>query len=74
MRARNADFPGHDLWHCNQPNIPGWGWMLKNGATTLWEHWAGSDNTYSNNHPMFGSVSQWFFNPLGGYDFVSALP
>jgi alpha-L-rhamnosidase len=48
--------------------------MLKNGATTLWEHWAGSDNTYSNNHPMFGSVSQWFFNPLGGYDFVSALP
>jgi alpha-L-rhamnosidase len=50
----------------NQPDMPGWGWMLKNGATTLWEHWAGSDNTYSNNHPMFGSVSQWFFNALGG--------
>ena len=50
----------------NQPDFPGWGWMLDNGATTLWEHWAGSDNTYSNNHPMFGSISQWFFNCLGG--------
>ena len=50
----------------NQPDFPGWGWMLENGATTLWEHWAGSDNTFSNNHPMFGSVSQWFFNCLGG--------
>jgi alpha-L-rhamnosidase len=50
----------------NQADFPGWGWMLENGATTLWEHWAGSDNTYSNNHPMFGSVSQWFFNCPGG--------
>jgi alpha-L-rhamnosidase len=50
----------------NQRDFPGWGWMLENGATTLWEHWAGSDNTYSNNHPMFGSISQWFFNWLGG--------
>jgi alpha-L-rhamnosidase len=46
--------------------FPGWGHMLTNGATTLWEHWALSDNTYSHNHPMFGSVSQWFFNWLGG--------
>ena len=50
----------------NQPDFPGWGWMLDTGATTLWEHWAGSDNTCSNNHPMFGSISQWFFNCLGG--------
>jgi alpha-L-rhamnosidase len=40
--------------------------MLAGGATTLWEHWAFSDNTYSHNHPMFGSISQWFFNWLGG--------
>ena len=40
--------------------------MLENNATTLWEHWAYSDNTYSHNHPMFGSVSQWFYNWLGG--------
>ena len=40
--------------------------MLDNGATTLWEHWEGSDNTYSNNHPMFGSVSQWICQWVGG--------
>lgn len=46
--------------------FPSWGWMLKNDATTLWEHWEGSDNTYSNNHPMFGSISGWFYRWLGG--------
>jgi len=49
-----------------QPDFPGWGWMLKNGATTLWEHWEFSDNTFSHNHPMFGSVSQWMMQWLGG--------
>ena len=49
-----------------QRDFPGWGWMLHNGATTLWEHWEQSDNIYSHNHPMFGSVSQWFINWLGG--------
>ena len=49
-----------------QPYFPGWGWMLKNGATTLWEHWEFSDNTFSHNHPMFGSVSQWMMGWLGG--------
>ena len=47
-------------------SVPGWGYMLDGGATTLWEHWQGSDNTFSLNHPMFGSVSQWFFHWLGG--------
>jgi alpha-L-rhamnosidase len=50
----------------NQKDFPGWGYMLENDATTLWEHWAFSDNTFSHNHPMFGSVSQWFYNWLGG--------
>lgn len=49
-----------------QTDFPGWGWMLKNGATTLWEHWAFSDNTFSHNHPMFGSISQWMLQSLGG--------
>lgn len=50
----------------NQKTFPGWGHMLENDATTLWEHWAYSDNTFSHNHPMFGSVSQWFYRWLGG--------
>jgi alpha-L-rhamnosidase len=40
--------------------------MLENGATTLWEHWEFSDNTYSHNHPMFGSVSEWFYKWVAG--------
>ena len=50
----------------NQKTFPGWGYLLENGATTLWEHWAFSDNTFSHNHPMFGSVSEWFIGRLGG--------
>ena len=60
---------GHAGLACDivcQRAFPGWGYMLDNGATTLWEHWQQSDNTYSHNHPMFGSVSQWFFQWLGG--------
>jgi len=55
----------------NQQSFPSWGYMLDQGATTLWEHWEFSDNTYSHNHPMFGSVSQWFYNWLGG---IQAAP
>lgn len=55
----------------NKKTFPGWGFMLENGATTLWEHWDFSDNTFSHNHPMFGSVSQWFYNWLGG---IQAAP
>lgn len=55
----------------NRNEFPSWGWMLENDATTLWEHWAGGDNTYSHNHPMFGSISGWFFRWLGG---IQAAP
>jgi alpha-L-rhamnosidase len=50
----------------NQRTFPGWGYMLANGATTLWETWATSDNVYSRDHPMFGSISEWFYKGLAG--------
>ncbi len=50
----------------NQKTFPGWGYMIEHGATTLWETWAYSDNVYSQNHPMFGSVSEWFYRSLLG--------
>ena len=50
----------------NQKTFPGYGYMLENGATTLWEHWALSEDTFSHNHPMFGTVSEWFYKWLGG--------
>lgn len=45
---------------------PGWGYMIDRGATTLWETWKESDDIYSNCHPMFGSVSEWFYKWLAG--------
>lgn len=50
----------------DEPSFPGWGHMLERGATTIWETWAESDDVYSQNHPMFGSVSEWFYKHLAG--------
>ena len=50
----------------NSREYPGWGFMIDKGATTLWETWKESDNTYSNNHPMFGTVSEWYYRWLAG--------
>lgn len=50
----------------NQKTFPGWGYMLEHGATTLWEVWDYSDDVYSHNHSMFGTVSAWFFSQLAG--------
>ncbi len=50
----------------NSKDYPGWGYMIHQGATTIWETWKESDNTFSNNHPMFGTVSEWFYRWLAG--------
>jgi len=50
----------------NKKTFPGWGHMLQSGATTVWETWKYSDNVYSHNHPMFGSVGEWFYQALLG--------
>lgn len=50
----------------NNQEYPSYGWMISHGATTLWESWFYSNNTYSHNHPMFSSVVVWMFQRLGG--------
>jgi alpha-L-rhamnosidase len=50
----------------HSPDYPGWGYMINRGATTIWETWKESDDTYSNCHPMFGTVTEWFYRWLGG--------
>jgi alpha-L-rhamnosidase len=50
----------------NSRTSPGWGYMIDRGATSIWETWKESDNVYSNCHPMFGSVSEWFYRWLAG--------
>jgi len=49
----------------NQRDFPSYGYMLKQGATTLWETWKEPDQN-SWNHPMFGSVSEWFYQSVLG--------
>lgn len=46
-----------------QETPPGWIPWLRQGATTLWEQWNGTE---SRNHIMFGDVSAWFYKALGG--------
>lgn len=47
---------------------PGWGFMVENGATSVWERWESemSDEMDSFDHPMFGSYDAFFYAFLGG--------
>ncbi len=59
-----------------QTTYPGWGYMLREGATTLWERWehlvGGGMN--SHNHIMFGSIDAWFYKVLAGINIDPAGP
>jgi alpha-L-rhamnosidase len=47
----------------NQTTYPGWGYMVSQGATTLWEQWNGY---YSQIHSCFTCPSGWFYQGLAG--------
>ncbi len=57
-----------------QESYPSFGYMIKEGATTLWERWeklmGGGMN--SHNHVMFGSVDAWFYKYLAGLSPINA--
>ena len=56
-----------------QTETPGYGYQIKNGATTLTERWDGSDPEQpygSQNHLMLGSIEEWFYSGLGGIELV----
>ena len=46
--------------------IGSFGFMRKNGATTLWERWNGHE---SRNHPMFGSAAKYLIYEFAGIKF-----
>ena len=49
--------------------MPGWLFMPKNGATTIWESWEGTqaqDGIASLNHYSKGAVCEWLFKTMCG--------
>ena len=61
-------FPDAAYKMITQESFPSYGYMIKEGATTLWERWekleGGGMN--SHNHIMLGSVDTWFYKNLTG--------
>ena len=47
----------------NQKTYPGWGYMVEQGASTLWEQWNGYAAQSCNCYPAVGG---WFQQGLGG--------
>ena len=47
-----------------QTTIPGWGYMVSKGATTIWETWDGE--TSSLNMKLFATVDKFFYKDLAG--------
>jgi alpha-L-rhamnosidase len=47
----------------NQKTYPGWGYMIGQGATTIWEQWNGQNSQI---HNCYLSIGKWFVQGLGG--------
>ena len=55
----------------NQTKAPGWLYMVRNGATTMWENWLailpdGSVTDSSYNHYAFGCIGDFIYRHIGG--------
>ncbi len=67
-----ADIGRNDLAYkmATQTTYPGWGYMIANGATTIWELWNGNTADpamNSGNHVMLlGDLLPWCYERLGG--------
>ncbi len=55
----------------NQKTHPGWGYMLEQGATTLWEQWNGH---WSRIHSCFTSPDNWLYQGPAGIQADPAAP
>ena len=49
-----------------QPEYPGFGFQLAQGATTLWEQWTVKGGMNSHNHAMFSGVDASLYSRLAG--------
>ncbi|MCR8556833.1 glycoside hydrolase family 78 protein [Mucilaginibacter sp. BJC16-A38] len=49
----------------SRSDVPGYGYQLARGATSLTESWQGAPSS-SNNHFMLGHLMEWFYSGLSG--------
>jgi predicted GH43/DUF377 family glycosyl hydrolase len=57
----------------NQDERPGYGYQLKQGATSLTEAWDANHHA-SHNHFMLGHITEWFYKDVVGIDSDPAGP
>ena len=65
-----------------QENYPSWLYSVKQGATTVWEHWDGindkgefwSKDMNSFNHYAYGSVADWVYGVACGIQTIEEKP
>lgn len=58
-----------DAWKLiTRLEYPSLGFMLANGATSIWERFEDKENSQMNshNHPMYGAVGSWFYEYIAG--------
>lgn len=54
-----------------QEKYPSWGYMVRQGATSMWEAWDGYD---SHNHTPFCLISGYFYKYLAGIQIDQKVP
>ncbi|OWA33464.1 alpha-L-rhamnosidase [Saccharibacillus sp. O16] len=65
-----------------QEEYPSWLYSIRQGATTIWEHWDGikpdgsfwSDAMNSYNHYAYGAVGDWLYRAVAGLDADEQIP
>lgn len=63
-------------------DFPSWLYQVKQGATTIWEHWDGirpdgsmwSPDMNSFNHYAYGSIAEWLYCTVAGIDTSTEAP
>lgn len=63
-------------------DFPSWLYQVKQGATTIWEHWDGlkpdgtmwSPDMNSFNHYAYGAVAEWIFRVMAGIECDECRP
>lgn len=55
----------------SKTDYPGWGYMLANGATTIWEQWDGKGSLL---HSSFLCIGAWFIEGVAGIRLDNSQP